>query len=119
MPFETCPIIQVKDILQKHYGSISVNKDFIYREKFNWHLIRVKSSAVLKRLEQRNLKTFKRSYGTKREYKVHSEGVQFAHVRYIVYGYSLGLLIAFLIAICENIHNNVKKCLKNLTVQSS
>ena len=105
--FETCPIIEVKDIFPEKKGSFFIRSNFKHRQVLNRMLIQMQSAGVVKRQEKFRTK-LKKNYEAKREFKVYSEGVQFEHVRYIVYGYSFAVLLAFLVVVLENIYYRIK-----------
>lgn len=73
----------------------------------------MQSTGIIQRLDRKYRKhVLRKDYSTKREYKVYSEGVQFAHVRYIVYGFFCAIIFAFIIAIFENITYHVGNLIK-------
>lgn len=109
MPHQTCPIIRMKNIFPKVQATNFIRYDFKHRQAINRMFILMRSAGIVKRQELKfKEKTLKKNYESKREYKVHVEGVQFAHVRYIVIGYFLIIPIVLLIAVCENIHYRMK-----------
>ena len=111
MPFETCSIIQLKEIFPQLQATFFIRSDFKHREAINRMFIQMRSAGIIQRIYQNNRKNLlKKNYETKREYKVYSEGVQFDHVRYIVYGYSCAVLLALGILVCENIYYYIKNC---------
>ena len=105
--FETCPIIEMKNVFPKHQGSFMIRSDFKHRQVLNRMLIQMQSAGIVKRQEKFRTK-LKKNYEAKREFKVYSEGVQFEHVRYIVYGYSFAVLLALFVVVLENIYYRIK-----------
>ena len=109
MPFETCPIIQLKGIFKKGYHTNFIRNGFELREEINRMFIQMRSTGIVQRQERQFYKkTLKKNYDIKREYKVYTEGVQFSQVKYIVIGYSAAILFALLIGVCENLHYRIK-----------
>lgn len=107
MPFETCPIIELKNAFPKYQESFWLRGDFKHRKVLNRMLILMQSTGIVKRQEKLS-KNLLKNYEAKREFKVYSEGVQFEHVRYIVYGYSFAIFFAFLIVLLENVVYRIK-----------
>lgn len=71
--------------------------------------IQMRSAGIVRRQEIKIKENkLKKNYAAKREYKVHIEGVQFSHVRYIVFAYLIVIPLAILIAVGENIHYRLK-----------
>ena len=72
--------------------------------------IQMRSNGIVKREMLKHFgSNLKKNYEAKREYKVYSEGVQFDHIRYIVYGYSIAVLFGLFVCVCENIYYRSKR----------
>lgn len=109
MPYQTCPIIRLRNIFKSAEATLLIRNDFQYRQAINRMYIQMQSAGVVKRVEQVQMRgKLKKNYDSKREYKVHLEGVQFVQVRYIVIGFALIVPLAIFIALCENIHYRLK-----------
>lgn len=109
MPFKTCPIIRLDNLFRKLEPVLFIRNDFQHRQAINRMYVLMRSAGIVKR-EERKLRagTLKKNYEAKREYKVHLEGVQFSHVKYIVIGFSFAVPLAIFIAILENVHFHLK-----------
>lgn len=109
MPYETCPIIMMRNFFKQLHYTFLIRNDFKHRETMNRVLIQMRSAGVIEREHQTYFRSnLKKNYEAKREHKVHLEGVQFEQVRYIIYGYAFALLIAILISVLECLHYRVK-----------
>lgn len=97
----------MKNIFPKSQGGFVIRSDFKSRKALNRILIQMQSTGVVQRLEKLE-KKLKKNYDAEREYKVYSEGVQFDHVRYIVYGYSCAVFLSLMIVVVENVYFRIK-----------
>ena len=100
-----CPIYELSGLFSNAYGSFLLSKGFKSKEHINHAYLKMREVGVVDRMSKKygikknHQKNFQDHYSDK--YKVHVEGVMFDHVKIIVIGYFMFLLIPLIILLIE------------------
>ena len=93
-------------------GSIIVNRGFKYKEQINRFYLKMNEFGIIKRANtffkrvKNPLQNFQDNY--RNRYNVIDEGVMFEHIKLIVYGYFLFLIIPMMVLILEILYHKYK-----------
>ena len=100
-----CPVYELSGFFPNSYGSLLISRRYKHKEKLNQAYLKMSEVGIVDRLSKKYavkknpVKNFQDHYSDK--YNVVDEGVMFEHVKFIVIGYFMFLLIPLIVLLIE------------------